>query len=108
MLKVDFSNYTSRLMFSFGASDKNSKACYKKIVLEDACDEFVSSIITEEKNKSGRIYNYKQKLSSKDLKKFKFDLKGAIKSFVLNDKLHIIKHGEKTGTFIDVVKMLSV
>ena len=38
------------------------------------------------------------------MKNFSSDLKGAINSFVINDNLHIIKHGSENGTFIDIVK----
>lgn len=77
----------------------------KKIVDEDKLDEFISSIIKKEKKtNNGIICRYKDFLTKKEMKNFSSDLKGAINSFVINDNLHIIKHGSENGTFIDIVK----
>lgn len=77
----------------------------KKILYEDKYDEFVSSIIQKEKKaNNGIISVYKDFLTKKESKRFHSDLKGAIGSLVINNNLHIIKHGNKAGTFIDIVK----
>ena len=80
-----------------------SKA-YKKLLFEDEIDEFVSSIIRKEREDKGRIYNYSETLSKKDIELSKKDWEESVSSFVLNDKIHFVKFGEKLGSFVDIIK----
>ena len=89
----------------FRARNNNHKI--KPIFIEDYYDEFVSSIIKKEKeSNNGQISQYKDFLTKQETKRFKKDLKGAVGTLVINNNLHIIKQGETSNKFIDIVKKL--
>lgn len=99
--KLTYSNMQTK--FEGNSNRKLTKM--KRILYEDKYDEFVSSIIKKEKDaNNGIISRYKDFLTKKESKRFHSDLKGAIGSLVINNNLHIIKHGNETGTFIDIIK----
>ncbi len=77
---------------------------YKKLLYEDEIDEFVSSIIKKEREDKGKIYNYSNIIPKKDIELSKQDFEESVSSFILNDKIHFVKFGEKLGSFIDIVK----
>ncbi|MCQ2744228.1 MAG: hypothetical protein MJ230_05480 [bacterium] len=68
-------SYIDNKNFSFMGKNNLKTNPHKKIILEESLDEFVSTIIKKEREASGEIYNYKQNLSSKDLKKIQIGIK---------------------------------
>lgn len=96
--------YTNSCPVNFGNKNAYQKNL-KKIIDEDKLDDFVISTIKKAKDESnGIIDQYRGYLTNSEKKRFKADLQGSLDHYVINNNLHIIKHGNQKNTFIEEIK----